>query len=69
MGAIPPVHIIVKNGHVTLEGVVISQMDKNMAGIYANTVPGVFSVQNNLALAKCAFLSFVSAGPNFGPAE
>ena len=48
MGAIPPVHIVVKNGHVTLEGVVMNQMDKNMAGIYANTVPGVFSVQNNL---------------------
>jgi hyperosmotically inducible protein len=48
MGAIPPVHIIVKNGHVTLEGIVINEMDKNMAGIFANTVPGVFSVQNNL---------------------
>jgi hyperosmotically inducible periplasmic protein len=48
MGAIPPVHIIVKGGHVTLEGVVMNQMDKNMAGIFANTVPGVFSVQNNL---------------------
>src|SRR5580704_4637144 len=47
-GAIPQMHIIVKNGHVTLEGVVMNQMDKNLAGIYANSVPGVFSVQNNL---------------------
>ena len=48
LGAIPQVHIIVKNGHVTLEGTVMDQMDKNMAGIAANTVPGVFSVTNNL---------------------
>ena len=48
MGAIPPVHIVVKNGHVTLEGVVINEMDKDMAGIFANSVPGVFSVVNNL---------------------
>ena len=50
MGAIPQVHIIVKNGHVSLEGVVMNQMDKNMAGIFANTVPGVFSVENNLRI-------------------
>src|SRR5580704_5188757 len=48
LGAIPQVHIIVKNGHVSLEGVVMNQMDKNIAGIVANTVPGVFSVENNL---------------------
>lgn len=48
MGAIPQIHIIVNGGHVTLDGMVMNQMDKNMAGIYANTVPGVFSVQNNL---------------------
>jgi hyperosmotically inducible periplasmic protein len=48
MGAIPQVHIVVKGGHVTLEGTVMNQMDKNMAGIAANTVPGVFSVENNL---------------------
>ncbi len=52
MGAIPQVHIIVKNGHVTLDGVVMNQMDKNMAGIYANSVPGVFSVQNNLRVGS-----------------
>ena len=46
--AIPPIHIIVKNGNVTLEGVVATEADKNIAGIRANTVPGVFSVTNNL---------------------
>jgi len=46
--AVPPVHIIVKNGNVTLEGVVASEMDKNVANIQANSVPGVFKVTNNL---------------------
>ncbi len=46
--AVPPIHIIVKNGHVTLEGVVATQGDKNIAGIQANSVSGVFSVTNNL---------------------
>ena len=46
--AIPPVHIIVKGGHVTLEGVVANEMDKNIANLRANSVPGVFSVTNNL---------------------
>jgi hyperosmotically inducible protein len=44
----PPVHIVVANGKVTLEGVVATESDKNQAGIYANTVSGVFSVTNNL---------------------
>jgi hyperosmotically inducible periplasmic protein len=48
LGVIPQVHIIVKGGHVTLEGKVIDQMDRTVAGIAANSVPGVFSVQNNL---------------------
>ena len=48
MGALPPIHIIVKNGHVTLDGVVDNEADKNTANIRANGVPGVFSVQNNL---------------------
>jgi hyperosmotically inducible protein len=52
LGANPPVHIVVKNGHVTLEGVVMNQMDKNMAGVIANTVPGVFSVENNLRIGS-----------------
>lgn len=51
MGAVPQVRIVVKNGHVTLEGEVIDQMDKNIAGIVANSVPGVFSVTNNLRIA------------------
>ena len=50
-GAVPPIHIIVKNGHVTLEGAVANEMDKNIAGIRANGVPGVFSVTNNLQIA------------------
>ncbi len=50
MGAVPQFHIIVKNGHVTLEGVVMNQMDKTIAGIAAKTVPNVFSVTNNLRI-------------------
>lgn len=46
--AVPPIHIIVRNGHVTLEGVVAREMDRNVANIQANGVPGVFSVTNNL---------------------
>jgi hyperosmotically inducible protein len=52
MGAIPSIHIIVENGHVTLEGVVNTQADKNVAGIRANMVPGVFSVDNKLNVAR-----------------
>jgi hyperosmotically inducible periplasmic protein len=46
--SVQPIHIIVKNGHVTLEGVVASTRDRNLAGIAANQVPNVFSVTNNL---------------------
>jgi hyperosmotically inducible protein len=46
--AVPPIHIIVKNGNVTLEGQVANEGDKNIAGVRANGVSGVFSVQNNL---------------------
>src|SRR4051794_37688662 len=48
MQAVPPIHIIVDNGKVTLEGVVDNQGDKDRAAIQANTVSGVFSVTNNL---------------------
>jgi len=48
MGVQQPIRIIVKNGHVTLEGVVDNQTDKNVAGIRANGVPDVFTVTNNL---------------------
>ena len=46
--AVPPIHIIVSGGHVTLEGVVARQMDKQVAEMQAKTVPGVFSVTDNL---------------------
>ena len=49
-GAIPPIHIIVKNGHVTLQGIVANETDKNIATIRANGVFGVFSVTNDLRL-------------------
>src|SRR5580700_3346486 len=39
--SIPPIHVIVKNGNVTLDGVVANQADKNIVNIRANSVPGV----------------------------
>jgi hyperosmotically inducible periplasmic protein len=48
MGANPSIHIVVNRGHVTLEGVVSNEGDKNLAYIAARGVPGVFSVTNNL---------------------
>ena len=49
MGAVPSIHILVDNGHVTLAGVVGSEMDKNIAGIRANGAGLSFgSVTNNL---------------------
>ena len=48
LGVQKPIRIIVKNGHVTLEGVVDNEADKNFAGVRANIVPGIFSVTNNL---------------------
>ena len=48
MGANPSIHIIVNRGHVTLEGVVSSSMDKQLAYMAALGVPGSFSVTNNL---------------------
>lgn len=47
---IKPIRIIVNGGHVTLEGVVDSNGDKNMVNIRANSVPGVFSVTNHLVV-------------------
>ena len=46
--AVPPIHIIVNNGKVTLEGVVATEADKNIANVVANGVPGTFGVTNNL---------------------
>jgi osmotically-inducible protein OsmY len=48
---VQPIRISVQNGHITLYGVVNSQADKNIAGIRANSVPGAFSVTNNLIVA------------------
>ncbi|MGH9556024.1 MAG: BON domain-containing protein [Terriglobales bacterium] len=52
MGVLQPIRIIVKNGRVTLEGVVDNEADKNAAGIRANGVSDVFHVTNNLQVAK-----------------
>jgi len=52
LGVIKPIRIIVKGGHATLEGVVDNAADKNVAGLRANGVSGVFSVTNNLAVVK-----------------
>ena len=46
--AVPPVHIIVKSGNITLEGIVDSKMDKVLASTEVRSVPGVFSVTDNL---------------------
>lgn len=50
--ALPSIHIIVKNGQVTLEGVVDSESDKNLANLRVNGVPNVFSVTNKLTVAS-----------------
>jgi hyperosmotically inducible protein len=52
LGTQPSIHIIVANGHVTLTGVVNTASDRNVAGIRANGVSGVFSVTNNLQVAN-----------------
>ncbi|HEY7402586.1 MAG TPA: BON domain-containing protein [Candidatus Angelobacter sp.] len=50
VGSNRPIHIIVNSGRVTLEGVVDRESDKNMAGMRANGVFGVFSVENHLVV-------------------
>ena len=52
LGVQKPIRIIVKSGRVTLEGVVDSDADKNVAGLRANSVSGIFSVTNNLQVVK-----------------
>jgi osmotically-inducible protein OsmY len=52
MQAVPPIRIIVKNGNVTLEGVVANKGDSDVAKLSANGVSGVFSVTNNLRVEK-----------------
>jgi hyperosmotically inducible protein len=49
---IKPIRIIVKNGHLTLEGIVNNEADKNVVKLRANGVHGVFSVTNNLRVEK-----------------
>jgi hyperosmotically inducible protein len=48
----PSIHIIVKQGRVTLEGVVDTETDKTVAGLKAREVGGVFDVKNNLAISR-----------------
>ena len=52
MRSVGPIHIIVKNGHVTLKGVVANDGDKQLAYMAANGVPGVFSVENQLKVER-----------------
>ena len=50
--AAPSIHIVVDNQRVTLKGFVNNEMDKNLATIAANQVPGVFQVTNELRVVK-----------------
>jgi hyperosmotically inducible periplasmic protein len=52
LGVNKPIRIIVDSGRVTLMGVVDSEMDKNIAGLRANSVPGIFAVDNQLRVVK-----------------
>jgi hyperosmotically inducible protein len=50
--AVPPIHIIVKGGYVTLVGVVANNSDKILAETRARSVPGTFTVTDELAVEK-----------------
>jgi len=50
----PDVRIIVENGRLTLEGYVLGKGHSDMLNVLANSIPGVFSVQNNLIVGKDA---------------
>jgi len=50
--SVPPIHIIVKNGHVTLKGIVANEGDSQLAALAANGVPGVFEVKNELQIEQ-----------------
>ncbi len=52
LGTQPPIHIIVKNGNITLAGVVSNDADRTLAYVRANGVPGVFSVTNELQVVR-----------------
>ncbi|HEX9930224.1 MAG TPA: BON domain-containing protein, partial [Pyrinomonadaceae bacterium] len=47
-GSLNPIHIVVRNGSVTLKGVVDSEADKNLAAVQANSVNGITGVKNEL---------------------
>lgn len=49
--AVPPIHIVVEDGKVTLVGAVASESDRNLAGVRAGGVAGVFGVTNELRVA------------------
>jgi hyperosmotically inducible protein len=51
-GSVPPIHLIVNRGRATLKGVVATEGDRNFAYIKANTVPGLFEVNNELRVEK-----------------
>lgn len=47
---VPPIHIIVKNGNLSLEGYVESLSDKNLAASRAGSVTSLLSLKNNLVV-------------------
>ena len=51
LNAVPPIHIIVENGRITLEGVVDTKMDAQLAEVQARSVPGTFEITNNLQVS------------------
>ncbi|MGH9755233.1 MAG: BON domain-containing protein [Blastocatellia bacterium] len=50
--SIPPIHIIINRGRLTLKGVVATKGDSDLANIKANGVPGLFEVRNELRVEK-----------------
>ena len=50
--AVPPIHIIVRNGRVTLKGVVATEQEKQLAVMRARSVSGVFEVKDELRAEK-----------------
>jgi hyperosmotically inducible protein len=50
--SVPPIHIVVTNGHVVLKGVVLNQMDSQLAEMAARGVPGSFEVKNELQIEQ-----------------
>ena len=55
--SVGPIHMVVKNGHVSLKGVVASEADRNLAYIAARGVPGAFDVQNDLRVEEAKPIS------------